>query len=257
MILTATIAAIAFQQQAKPLTTSTLFVENLAFATYANKKWTALQGKQNFSNPFTAFSLDIGRVTENRLIYEVPFLEGIEANFIESSSGAPVLWSGPKPKYPRAIQIVNPAQADYLLVVKEFAKAQLKATPKFEVEINSIIRVDLDGDGKEEVLIEAQSKGFNGMYDFESKKYEMSCTLIRHIKNGKAVTEPIFFFTNNPEGEFNDPIQITHLKSIADLNGDGKYEVIVTANYYEGQSAAVYNLEKGTFKALVENGAGV
>lgn len=262
MIITTAIAASLLQiQETKPITVlpkPTLFVENLAIATFSNKQWERIATQITPLPPFLAHSLDIGRIKDTRPIYEVNFLSEMEANFIEYSGGAPVLWSGPRPKFPRSIRFLNPEQSDYLLVVKDFIKAQSKSEPPYQIEINTIARIDLDGDGQEEVLIQAQSKGFTTEVDWSDKpKMEMNCTLIRHIKSGKAVTEPFFYFTSDPTSEFSEPIQTTSILAVADLDGDGNYEVIVSANYYEGQSATVYNLSKGTLKTLVQNGAGV
>lgn len=250
------IAASFLAQQAKFLPTPTLFVDGLAIATFKDKAWTPISGPIKPELPFKVYLLDLVRVTQTASVYELEFAQEVEGNFIPNQFFSDVLWSGPKPKYPRSIRTVNPEQSEYKNLVAEFYKSETKKNPDFEIEINSIARCDLDGNGQEEVLIEAQSKGFSDEFNFEpSPKGQLSCTLLRHIKNGKPITEKIFFFSREAKSDV-EPIQITHLKSIADFNGDGNYEVIVTADYYEGQSAHVYNLIKGQFKHLVENGAG-
>ncbi|MFM9874359.1 MAG: hypothetical protein ACKVQS_12950 [Fimbriimonadaceae bacterium] len=255
-MLTTTLAAYILNQQSKILPTPTLFVDGLAIATYKNNTWAPVTTKLTPTVPFKVYRLDLVRIVEITQVYELQYSDGVEGNFVDSHTSNDVVWSGPKPKYPRSIQIANPEQSDYKALIRDFIKSETKKSPDYEVEINSIARCDLDGDGKEEVLIEAQSLGFNGNFDFEpTKTRQMSCTLLRHIKNGKPTTQPIFFF-HRTSGADQEPIQITHLKSIADLNGDGNYEVIVSADYYEGQSAHVFNLIKGQFKQLVENGAG-
>jgi hypothetical protein len=47
------------------------------------------------------------------------------------------------------------------------------------------------------------------------------------------------------------------LRAIADFDGDGKYEIVCSSDYYEGQSATVYRFRKGVVRKLVEYGAGV
>ncbi len=255
-MLTALFAACLATQEAKFLPTPTLFVDGLAIATYKSKTWTPILSKMEVTVPFRAYGLDLVHITASTSIFELVYSEGVEGNFLPSPYSSHVFWSGPKPKYPRSIRTVSPDQSDYNVLVKDFVRSQTKKEPDFKIEINSIIRCDLDGDGKEEVLIEAGHQGLTNDFSFDATKTAtMSCTLLRHIKNGKAVTEPIFFFYA-PAGGNQEPIQLTHLKTIADLTGDGNYEVIISADYYEGQSAHVFNLVKGQFKPLVENGAG-
>jgi hypothetical protein len=255
-MFTTIVAASIIAQEAKFLPTPTLFVEGLAIATYKNKTWAPISGEMKAGLPFKAYRLDLVRTASLTSIHELEYSDGVEGNFLPGYYGSDVVWSGPKPKYPRSIRTGNPDQSDYNVLVKDFVRSQIKGEPDFKIEINTIIRCDLDGDGKEEVLIEASHQGMSDEYSFDAKKTgSMSCTILRHIKNGKAVTEPIFFF-HSPAGPEQEPIQNTHLKAIADLNGDGNLEVVISANYYEGQSAQVFNLVKGQFKLLVENGAG-
>lgn len=255
-MLTTLLAACIAIQEPKLLPTPTVFVDALAIASYKNKVWTPITAPMKVDLPFKAYRLDLVTTTTATTVYELEYSDGVIGNFLPAHQSNSVMWSGPKPKYPRSIRTANPEQTDYNVLVKDFVRSQLKKEPDFKIEITTIIRCDLDGDGKEEVLIQAGHQGISDQYSFEPRKTgNLSCTLLRHIKNGKAVTEPIFFFYS-PTGADQEPIQITHLKSIADLTGDGNYEVVISADYYEGQSAHIFNLVKGQFKLLVENGAG-
>ena len=54
---------------------------------------------------------------------------------------------------PRKPQVTDPTQKTYVDAVRDFLKT--KGIEQPEVKIDNIIRVDLDGDGEEEVLISA------------------------------------------------------------------------------------------------------
>src|SRR6478672_10295798 len=61
--------------------------------------------------------------------------------------------SAPWNALPRKPQIADPTQQVYLDAVREFLESRRMSDPK--VKITRILRVDLDGDGEEEVLINA------------------------------------------------------------------------------------------------------
>ena len=61
--------------------------------------------------------------------------------------------SAPWNALPRKPQIVDPTQQVYVDAVREFLESRRMSDPK--VKITRILRVDLDGDGEDEVLINA------------------------------------------------------------------------------------------------------
>ncbi len=84
------------------------------------------------------------------------------------------------------------------------------------------------------------------------KSGDYSIVLLRAVRNGKAVNIPLSFDHPKP-GEMQ---YITKLLAIADLEGNGKMEIVISSDYYEGISVAVYRLANGDAKLVVDNGVG-
>ena len=146
------------------------------------------------------------------------------------------------------------------------------ATP----HIMQIVRVDLDGDGNEEVLITSQnilkeSKAFaswgkDTSFQMElpvppdSHKGDYSLVLLRKEVNGTVRDIVLSSFIALRNGTPVDPEwkpAILHKICLcADLNGDGNMEVIIGQRYYEGYSYQVHEIKGATAKLVLENGAG-
>ena len=54
---------------------------------------------------------------------------------------------------------------------------------------------------------------------------------------------------------FNAPNAYT-LAGIYDLNGDGKMEIVLRSNYYEGGSTSIFEVQGATAKEVVSSGCG-
>jgi hypothetical protein len=113
---------------------------------------------------------------------------------------------------------------------------------------------DLDGNGTQEVIIEASNRdnlNNHGMHG--SLQGDYSLVLLRYESKGKVVEYPLAF--DHPKTE--EMNYENKLVSIADFDGDGTMEAVVTSNYYEGQSATLFRYKGTTVKKLVEMGDGV
>lgn len=151
------------------------------------------------------------------------------------------------PRMPKAISVDN---AVYKRVVANFLKNKGIRNP--QVRIIQAIRIDLDGNGADEVLISATH--YNEADLPRAAKGDYSFVLLR-TSRGKAVTDHLLIgeFYLKPE-EFGAPN--THqVSAVADLNGDGSMEVILSGYYYEGSFASVYQLNGGRPVEVKELGA--
>ncbi len=163
--------------------------------------------------------------------------------------------SAPWNALPRKPQIADPTQQIHVDAVREFLESRRMSEPK--VKITRILRVDLDGDGEEEVLINATNY-FTEDGDVPldtAAPGSYSIVLLRHMVAGKVETELI-------AGEFyvKDESSASHLYEIPgvlDLNGDGKLEVIVHSHYYEGAETTIYDCSGGKCKAALSVGCGL
>ena len=121
----------------------------------------------------------------------------------------------------------------------EYTKGLLaeKKLRKATVKITQVARVDLDGDGTEEVIFSA------GVADLEKSEAEnYSFVAIRKLVGGKWQTQ-ILGSSFHAKGAKEVLPEIFSVTGLLDLNGDGKLEVITDSLYYEGGGAYVWQLQ--------------
>jgi hypothetical protein len=130
---------------------------------------------------------------------------------------------------PRLPKVQSTDQQEYRAVVSGYLKGVGISNPK--VTIFQLLRVDLDGDGAEEVLIAANSKD-NPLQSHFMGRGDFSVVLLRRVAQGKAQTIPLVSEVELKNHK--DPIQTAswhHKETVAailDINGDGVMEVITT-----------------------------
>ena len=167
---------------------------------------------------------------------------------------------------PRKPVIADATQSVYVEAVRDFLKARGIADPK--VRITRILRVDLDGDGEEEVLISATN------YFTEDKSNHSpprrsprrqsaspqpgsySIVILRRVVDGNVQTKLVAGEVYAKPDESVAP-NVYNLAAVLDLNGDGKLEVIVHSFYYEGGQTTIYRCQPDKIEEVlsVECGA--
>lgn len=163
----------------------------------------------------------------------------LEVSLPSTPEGGLIALSAPWNALPRKPQIADPTQQVYVDAVREFLESRRMSDPK--VKITRILRVDLDGDGEEEVLINATNY-FTEDGDVPldtAAPGSYSIVLLRRVVAGKVQTELI-------AGEFyvkdeSSPSNLYEIMGVLDLNGDGKLEIIVHSHYYEGSATTIYD----------------
>jgi hypothetical protein len=163
---------------------------------------------------------------------------------------------------PRKPQVTDPTQKTYVNAVRDFLKT--KGIEQPEVKIDNIIRVDLDGDGEEEVLISATNyfrKDESAPMRSPAASYSM--VLLRRVVSGKVETQLIvgeFYPKAYPkakqeEGRFDAPNAYKVIATL-DVDGDGKMEVVVDSHYYEGGETTIYRCDPKKSEALLSVACG-
>ncbi|HVF30375.1 MAG TPA: hypothetical protein VNA22_05360, partial [Pyrinomonadaceae bacterium] len=150
--------------------------------------------------------------------------------------GTQAKWN-PVPRVPMAIDLNNAA---YKTVVTKFLAKKGFARPV--AKITEAYRVDLEGDGVEEVVLAAThykkglaSSASAGDYSFVIVRKAVGNVVTDHMLEGEFVQRRI---------EFGAPSE-HHVSAIADLNGDGKMEIVLYGFYYEGDFASAYEMKNG------------
>lgn len=156
---------------------------------------------------------------------------------------------------PRKARIADVTQQVYVEAVRDFLRGRGIKDPK--VKIKKILRVDLDGDGEDEVLLNAT----NYFSEDESVPTgaplgSYSVVLLRRVVAGKVQTQVVAGEVHPDAKHFNAP-NYYDVPAVLDLNGDGKLEVVVHSEYYEGGSTTIYQCDPAKITPLLEVACGV
>ena len=139
------------------------------------------------------------------------------------------------PRVPKALDVTQPV---YQKAVADFLTTQGLRAP--QVRITQILRIDLDGDREDEVLIAATNYfAGDGHIPANTKAGSYSCVLLRRVVAGKVETQLVAGEFYPKAATFNAPNGYT-VTAVLDLDGDGKMEVIVNSAYYEGGACTVF-----------------
>jgi hypothetical protein len=167
---------------------------------------------------------------------------------------------------PRTPVIADASDPVYVDAVRDFLKDRGVREPN--VQITRILRIDLEGDGEEEVLISATN------YFTDAKSTDSSAApfpeapiqapqpgsysivILRRVVDGNVQTKLVAGEVYAKADESVAP-NVYNVAAILDLNGDGKLEVIVHSFYYEGGQTTIYRCEPDKIEPVlsVECGA--
>ncbi len=140
------------------------------------------------------------------------------------------------PRQPKAVSLNGAADKKAVADV-----LRLRGLRKSPVKIKQAFRVDLDGDGADEVILVANYYAEDKNQNAKVGNY--SLVIIRQTKGARTKNIFIggtFLAKKNDyyDGEYT-------LSSIADLNGDGRMEIIVEVTGYEENWLNVYEIKAG------------
>lgn len=183
---------------------------------------------------------------------------GAELINIETDSslkGITVSYSGNWDPFPRKPQNLNNDNETYKKITREVLMSH--GLNVQEPKINDIYRLDLDGDKVDEVLIEASYYKDNELSP-APRKGNYSLIFLRKIVDGKVKNIEILndIYTEDLSFE-KGPSYLNEILALIDLNGDGKMEVVIKSQYYEGHGIIIYELKGDQIEDVISNADGV
>ena len=153
--------------------------------------------------------------------------------------------SGVVPKVPRRVSALPPS-APYEAACRRWLLAHGVRVTK--AKVTRVLKADLDGDGTDETIVEAS----NGSIAYRAPRGTYSLILLRSLKGGKIVETALDFHPARPGGVMLNTVT----RGIADLDGDGRMEIVVSDSGIDEAGAALWGYRSGKATKLVENGAG-
>lgn len=156
---------------------------------------------------------------------------------------------------PRIPRVQSKKQKTYREAVVAFLKSNGVAHPV--ADLDQVIRVDLEGDGVEEVLLSAYHRAPRSGNEQagEVVPADHSFVLLRKLHKGKVKTVAVTPLMHASSGKGDAPYR-AEIAAILDLNGDGAMEIVVFNEYYEGYSASVMTVKGPTVKEVLLEGCG-
>lgn len=162
---------------------------------------------------------------------------------------------------PRVPQSLGTNDRVYRQAVASILRRNGIRNPK--VKLNKVLRIDLEGDGVDEVVVSATyyaggvASETHGM-TVTAAAGDYSLIFVRGVIRGRVQTIIVEGEYHPKSGrEINEgPPNAYDLDAIVDINGDGRMEIIVKGGYYEGSWATVYSIKGNKAQDVLGCGCG-
>lgn len=196
-------------------------------------------------------------VTGEKVVESLEPGEGIYIPFDDNEKFNDVVYlSGPLNTYYREVSELSIYNETYLNIVKGIL---IEKQIESEAMVKRIIKLDMEADGVDEVLIAASNIDFSKC--IAGGKNDYSFVILRKIVDNEVKTFYLAeaFYTENPDmekGNFALAYDYNML-AVLDLNGDGISEIIISGHYYEGEWCEVFEFKDNLPLKVLSYGIGL
>jgi hypothetical protein len=160
----------------------------------------------------------------------------------EPLAPAPIGVAGVANPRPRPVEVLDPSSAAYQEAAAAVAADYELPAPG--PDVMQVVRGDLDGDGSAEVVVTAERLTNGPTSLAEPGDYAMA--FLRRMVDGQVQTWVLASSLAEVPPDAPPELQIVvesfRVAAFADLNGDGRMEIVLNSQYFESQSTYVYEL---------------
>lgn len=179
-------------------------------------------------------------------------IDGLQGSFTDPLEETRIAVSGVADPLPREAAQLPPSA-----VYVEAARSLL-AERGMQVEtpnVLQLVRVDLDGDGRNEVVVVAER--IADQQSLIARPGDYSIVFVRSVVDEQVVTSVLADTLAEDEPGVAPFVQSHRVSAAADLNGDGRMELAVAGKYYEGAGVVFYEFgSDGRMKEILASGCG-
>ncbi|CAA9275251.1 MAG: hypothetical protein AVDCRST_MAG26-3030 [uncultured Chloroflexia bacterium] len=154
---------------------------------------------------------------------------------------------------PRASVDLGTQSEVYRTAIADILHANGIALP--DVRLTRVLRIDLEGDGVDEVLISA-TRLLEGRGSPQVTAGDYSLVALRKVVDGQVRTIMLAADYYREDSIFAAPDEYT-IANLLDLNGDGRVEIVVDLSYYEGLGTTVYEIIGDRAEVVLQESCGV
>ena len=219
----------------------------------------AASAEYRMGDNFSFYGLDLGKESRKVKLERMVYDDRCQVYYIDTAAKEGSIGLSSNATWdpvPRTPTVIDPNGNTYKGIVREYLQSKGIANPV--VKIDKVLRIDLEGDGQDEVIISGRNVETEDAETGQTiKKGSYSFMILRKIVGSKVATITIGseIYTDDL-----DVVQWTprdrDVKAILDLDADGIMEIVVYTTVYEGVGSTVYKIRNGEAVEVLSVGCG-